>query len=110
MEHRCADSAENAANRIFEGDAVTEEFADCTASINRAKADAPTLKLLVMSADANGAATLQKAGEDMIAALKKVAPPAMAPLIDGLKLASVSSNIQLSMNLMEWAKALAGMK
>ncbi len=75
--------------------------------------DAPTLKLLVLAADAKGAEAINKAVETGLAALKKDAPPQLKTLLDGLKLAQAGTNVQATINIIEWAKIgveLSGMK
>lgn len=76
-------------------------------------ADAPTLKVLCLAADVKGAEAINKAIETGLAGVKKDAPPQLKGLLDGLKLAQVGTNVQFTVNIIEWAKIgveLAGLK
>ena len=75
-------------------------------SSNFGVADAPTLKLLFMAADAGAAETIHKALTGMIASIKKDAPPEAKNLIDALKADQVGSNVQFSIGIVDWAKVL----
>ena len=65
----------------------------------------PSVKLLIMAADAAGAEKLTKAAQALIDQFKKELPPPMAPLMDTLKLVQAGTNVQLSLAFPEITKA-----
>lgn len=68
-------------------------------------AAAPSLKLLVVCADADEAKVVDKAANGLLAEVKKEAPPPAKALLDTLKLVTAGANVQLSIDLDEIAKA-----
>lgn len=65
----------------------------------------PQLRLVLLAEDADGAAEVHKAAEGLLAELKKDAPPPVKALLDTLKAAKAGDNVQISINLAEFAKA-----
>jgi len=67
------------------------------------------VKLLFTAADATAAEKVKTAVTAMIAAVKKDSPPDLQKLMDTLKLDQIGSNVQLSLTILEWAKAAMAM-
>lgn len=64
----------------------------------------PSLKVLVVCADADAAKTIDKAANGLLAEVKKEAPPPAQALLNTLKLVQAGANVQLSIDLDEVAK------
>jgi hypothetical protein len=71
---------------------------------NLGVADNPTLKVLVLAADAAGAESIRNAVDKLLKEAKNGAPPEAQKLLDGLKLDQAGTNVQFSIALVEWAK------
>jgi hypothetical protein len=71
---------------------------------NLGVADNPTIKVLVLAADAAGAESIRAAVDKLLKEAKNGAPPEFQKLLDGLKLDQAGTNVQFSIAVIEWAK------
>lgn len=69
----------------------------------------PSLKVLVLAADADGAAVLDKAATGLLAEGKKDAPPPVQKLLESFKLVLAGANVQLNVDLSELVGAVKAM-
>jgi hypothetical protein len=78
-------------------------------STNLGIATEPSLKILIVSEDADGAGKLKTAAAAMLGELKKDAPPPAQPFLESLKVIQKDANVQLSIELSELSKVLKAM-
>ena len=64
----------------------------------------PTIKVLVLAADAAGAESIRNAVDKLLKEAKNGAPPEFQKLLEGLKLDQAGTNVQFSIAVVEWAK------